>query len=188
MIQKKVAFDRLELNGKIYYKSSHGKIYDEQFTEVSCKESDEVGNILYGNIDFELLAKDRLLDCIQEMKNAEQYLRAEKACKIGLKNYASDSDFIRRILAIYTSCCRLAHRPQDAIKNAEFYLNKFGKLVESEPLYTSLAAAYVDINDSDCYFKMKYKALKLSNNKPSEQLKAVIERAEGPYSEDVYKD
>lgn len=90
---------------------------------------------------------DELYGFIKQVKNAKAYGLCIRVCEYALDKFACDENFINDILPMYTSSLREMGQSQKAIEKYTYY-DKF--LYKKNPaLLTSIAAAYLDIDDDE---------------------------------------
>lgn len=134
---------QIHYNGKMYH--FDGKyFFDEFFIILSGEELNNVSRAYFNTIQYETLNSEDLFKTIKQMKSCGLYYETKKAIEFAIDKKSNDTQLLYGILPIYTSCCREAHQPKDAIIFAEKFLPICGG---SSATYTSLAAAYCDIGD-----------------------------------------
>ena len=110
-------------------------------------QGEELRNVsfrYFKDIKYENLTKNELFDLINNMKSCGLSYEAKQILDFAIFAFVEDKKFIQLLLPIYTSCCRDMNQPQKAIEMAERFLPICDG---SHLLYTSLAAAYCDIQD-----------------------------------------
>ena len=134
---------QVEYNGKTYF--YNGKyFFDDCFIVLVGEELRNVSNKYFSAISYEVLTSEELEAVIKQMKANGMYYETKKAIEFAVKNKGNDKSLMHTLLPIYTSCCREANQPKEAIKFAEKMLPICGG---SGATYTSLAAAYCDVED-----------------------------------------
>lgn len=107
----------------------------------------EVTKKYYSQIDYSDYSDDKLRKFIKETKSNLAYDTALEASLLYYERHKQHSREIRYILPVITSLYRKMQRPEEVIRiNKEAY-DICGKSVFSVPLYTSIAAAYCDLEE-----------------------------------------
>lgn len=163
--------DKYELDGETYY-FNNGKWLTSNYMSVPTSIISRLNKQLTEDISLkpvrELIG---ILDGAKQGKN-DQY--ALKIAKEALDR--ADISEIRQLLPRVTSLYRNNNQSQKAIDVATEYINKYDKKVMSSALYTSLAAAYCDINNLGLARKYANKAKALSAENSAPELISVFAR------------
>ena len=138
-----------------YYYLYGNNIVDENFLTVPEPLAKKIATLYFGEISYEKLTQQELLNYIKQAKETGEYSLAYSATKFGLDKFCENTDFVKTLLPIMTSLSRKADKSAEAIEYAEKYLS-LSKAYISVPLLTSMAAAYCDLKDYN-------KALKVCN-------------------------
>lgn len=136
---------KIEHERELYY-FINGKLYDNSYLEVPQAISKKVLTEYYSNLPFESFDEDDLLEYLKNLKISELYERCIRIIEKVLIQNKYSQGFNRTIMPIATSCYRLGGNSNGAIDFWEEKKNKFNYCI-SAPLYTSLAAAFSDIQD-----------------------------------------
>ena len=156
-------------NREYYYKD--GNWYDQQTNlEVDIETKRKINRVVSKNIDFSHMGKDEIYDASVFLKKSENYSMIARGFYDYLKMCDANHDFdgIARSLSQYTSCLRKLKKPETAIATGIYFINKYEHVLLQPDFLVSLAASYLDINDSE---KAKYyadKAYGLLMNKRNE--------------------
>lgn len=142
--------EKIEYDGELYYYT--GKTFvDSHFMTVEKVKLDELSKIYFGSKDFQNFSKEEIKDYIKSTKNNQQYYLSLKAALYAMDCYQDDASFVFVVLPIVTSIYRSLNQPQNAIDVAKKYLNICD--CGSSILYTSLAAAYCDLENYELALK-----------------------------------
>lgn len=162
---KKVSTDKrkFELDGEIYY-YTNGKWIDSKYMSVPSSIVSRLNRMLTLSEDFSEKSMAELIKTIDVAKLSENTQLAIKAAETGLKK--ADLAGVRMLLPRLTSLYRISGRPQKAIDVYEEYLAKYGKSIHSPSLFTSLAAAYCDLELTEEARKYANKANAMASGDP----------------------
>ena len=167
---------QIEYEGKIY-ENINGRWYHNNM-EVNSSLQNTLNSIYSKSIDIEKMTYNELLEYADGFKKTESYYIAIVYYEKALEKY-DYLDNIRSILPRITSCFRLINKPEKAIEIYKKYYEEYSTSIDSDVLYTSLAAAYGDINDFDNakrYADRAFAIAKSKGEKISEELLLVYER------------
>lgn len=157
---------------KYYYKN--GKWFTSSMMAAPTGIVSKLNKLLVEDVDFSTQNMDELLKIIDGARGSENNYLASQALDAAIQK--ANPGELRKLLPRLTSNYRKVGRPQTAIDLAESYINNYGKHVESNALYTSLAAAYCDIDDFNIARKLANKARALSAGVSSPELISVYAR------------
>lgn len=146
---------KIEYNGKTYMYDGKNFI-DDTFIILEGEELRNVSRVYFSSIEYQTLGTETLLTVIKQMKTIGLYYEAKKAIDFAVTTKSQNLQLLHDLMPIYMSCCRAINQPQDAIKFAEEFLPICGGSV---PTYTSLAAAYCDVQNYEKakrYAKLAY--------------------------------
>lgn len=137
---------------------------------------------LYGRLNSLLLqgedlsSKDdiELLNYASNVKEGENYSLAIRAMEILIDR--ADADIVKSVLPRLTSCYRKMGRIEEAIEIAESYLTNPALKMASNALFTSLGAAYCDIEEYSKARECANRAYAMSAAHPSPELKSLYGR------------
>lgn len=124
--------------------------------------------------DFETMTDEELLDYAAKVKEGENFTLSIKALETLIER--ENKSMLRSALPRLTSCYRKMGRVDDAIALAEKYLSNKEFYVASPALYTSLGAAYCDIDNYEMARACANKAYALDGGKGSGELSALYGR------------
>ncbi len=141
---------------------------------------------LLSDIDFDSITYEELRDWVDRLKVHDNVVLAEKVLAIALEKAAKGGEVleIRGLLPRATSLLRKEHKAKDAIDLAKNSIDAYGPSVETTVLYTSLAAAYIDVGDYEAALKSANRAYAMSGGKGSAELTAVYSRLRTLLGED----
>ena len=127
----------------IYYFSGNN-FFDEFFIALEGDELRKVAHEYFNSIPYQTLNSQEFLAFVKQVKNCGLIYKAKKVIEFAIVHKGNDVQLLHSLLPIYTSCCRILNQPETAIECAEHLLPICGG---SCATYTSLAAAYCDIQD-----------------------------------------
>lgn len=157
---------------KYYYKN--GKWFTSSMIVAPMGLVSRLNKLLVKDVDFSSKSMEELLTIIDGARSADNNTLAAQVLETAIR--ISSSDELQKLLPRLTSNYRKTGKSQTAIDMAESYINKYGKQVESNALYTSLAAAYCDIENFEIARKLANKARALSAGESSPELISVYVR------------
>ena len=161
------------LNGEKYY-YKNGKWLTSSYMTVPSALTSQLNKLLVKDVDISGKSVNELIDIIDGAKNGNNIQLALKAAECALKKAKTPE--IRKLLPRTTSIYRHIGQSQKAIEVAEQYTRKYGKDVYTSALYTSIAAAYCDLEQLDMARKYANMALAFSGGNGSGELKSVYSR------------
>ena len=141
----------------------------------------ELNKALLETMDFSKCSVSEILNIIDKSRAEKNNIQlAEKLLNIALSK-ANDNE-IRLVLPRATSNLRLLGQPSNAIKLSDDYLERYGKGIISPALFTSIGAAYCDLEDYEQARMYAGKAYGLGGKGDSElrELYQRLERLENP--------
>ncbi len=165
--------DSYELDGEKYY-YKNGKWLTSNYMSVPTAIISRLNKLLVEKEDISEKSVDELIEMLDGAKRSENTQLALKSAERAME-IASVSE-IRTLLPRLTSLYRQIGRPQKAVDTAEEYLEKHKKNVWSPALFTSIAAAYCDLDQFDISRKYANKAKALTGNNSSPELISVYAR------------
>ena len=167
---------KIEYEGEIYY-FNNGKVYDSFFMEIPQIISEKILGKYYEELDCENFDENQFLEHIKNLKSSRFFIKCIKIIEFAIEKFNKSIDFCKAVLPIATSCYRLNNQPQQAIDFWKTKRESFRSCI-SAPLFTSLAAAYCDIQDYITAKKLANTACALSNgpNNMSPELISVYAR------------
>lgn len=167
---------KIEFEGEIYY-FNKGKLYDDSYLEVPQSISKKVVTHYYNNLNYNEFDEEKFLEYLKNLKASELYSKCISAVEYAFKKFSYSEELCKIILPIATSCYRLQGEPKQAISFWEERKTTFYSCVSSA-LFTSLAAAYCDIEDYDNAKKNADRACALSGGpqKMAQELIGVYSR------------
>lgn len=151
--------------GKWYYKNIEVPLYLQQKLNKEYNKT----------IKKEDLNEEQLIKLADGYKKSKSNVMAIKTYEEAIAK-SKNIDNIKYILPRITSCYRANNLPQKSIDLFLKFYKQYGKIIESVPLFTSIAAAYCDIEDFLTSEKYAKKAYALADGKASEELKSVFGR------------
>lgn len=159
-------------DNKYYY--NNGKWLTSSFTTPPLAVVSKLNKLLIENEDFSEKTMEELLEIIDKARASENIQLASQAIEASLR--IATVPELRNLLPRLTSNYRKIGRPTSAIEIALSYLEEHSKKVWSPALFTSLAAAYCDIDDFESGKKYANRARSLSGNESSPELISVYKR------------
>ena len=141
----------------------------------------ELNKSLLDTMDFSACSVSEILTIIDKSRAEKNNIQlAEKLLKIALSK--ANENEIRLVLPRATSNLRLLGQPSNAIKLSDDYLERFGKGIISPALFTSIGAAYCDLEDYEQARVYAGKAYGLGGkgNPELRELYQRLERLENP--------
>ena len=136
---------KLIYDGTTYYYQD-GKLYDKSFLEIPKAASLPILSNYYAQVDYSEFSEQELINYIKAIKNSELYTLCINVISFGANKFSDSLNYLNIVFPIVTSCYRLSENPQKAI---DFWISKKDKYrsILSNPLLTSLAAAYCDVKN-----------------------------------------
>ncbi|MFI3166822.1 MAG: hypothetical protein R3Y32_01755 [Bacillota bacterium] len=139
-----VAYEKFEYNGEIYYYHNN-EFLDSSFIILSGENTAKVANAYFKNINYKDMTVQSQLDLLKKLKKAKQFGTAIKVAEVIFEENSRSKGVVKMVLPIVMSIYRELGKPQMAIEFADQYLSVLD--CGSQALYTSLAAAYCDIEN-----------------------------------------
>ena len=165
--------DKYELDGEKYY-YKNGKWLTSSYMSVPTAMISRLNKLLVEKEDITEKTVEELieiLDGAKQSENTQLALRtAERA--IDIANVSETRMLLPRLTSLY----RQIGRPQKAVEIAEKYMELHKKDVWSPALFTSVAAAYCDLDQLELSRKYANRAKALLGNNSSPELISVYAR------------
>ncbi len=165
--------DIYEFDGEKYY-YRNGKWLDSHYMSVPTSIVSRLNQLLSEKEDITEKSFNELIELLDGAKTNDNTQLALKTAERALE--IADDTEIRLLLPRLTSLYRKMGAPQKALDIAEKYLNELNKEVWSPALFTSMAAAYCDLDQVDISRKYANRAKALSGNESSPELISVYAR------------
>lgn len=165
--------DACTLNGEKYY-YRNGKWMTSGMLTAPFGLWGKLNKLLEDNADYTSKSIDELLEIIDGARDAENYHVASVVLNAALEK--ADADEIRQLLPRLTSNLRKQNNPEKAIQEANKYMEMIGKKAYSPALFTSIAAAYCDLDDYKTGKEWANRARALSGGESSPELINVYSR------------
>ena len=151
------------------YNIVKNQVYDEGFLLVQGELASNILSAYNQTIDYTKFTEVERVNFIKELKDAGQYTYC---IKVGLyeMEHVIDQDCVFSVAPIITSCYRAISKPQAAIDFYNQYRNVPG-CFKNGALFTSVGAAYADLEDYDNAYKFANIACAIhrsNNNDPPE--------------------
>lgn len=162
-----------EYNGEKYY-FKKGKWLKSDYTVAPISVVTELNKLLMENENFEEKSVDEIIKLLDGAKMTSNTGFALKLAEEAMEK-ASLSE-ARALLPRITSLYRIKHRPEKAIEVGEHYIGIYEGKIWSPSLFTSLAAAYCDLNELEKARKYANRARAISGNNSSVELMSVYAR------------
>lgn len=170
-------------------------LYEEPITEISQKiknylaKSISVNSLLnkttlsrhlkqirasYPEINFKNMGENDFFDYVKQRKDGCAYRECLILLFYGMSKFFHSRDYYTKACPMITSCYRRLEQPNEAISYWHWMKDKpFYDSGLSKALFTSLAAAYIDINDYQSAERFAKWAYKESNGNPDIELQIV---------------
>lgn len=161
------------LDGEKYY-CKNGKWLDACYRAVPLAIVSKLNQLMLKSTDFESKTLEELLKIIDSARESENIQLAAQALEAAIRK-ASVGE-IRNLLPRLTSNYRKLGRPQTAIDISKSYTEEYKKKVWSPALFTSVAAAYCDLENYDTARKFANLARSISGAEASIELISVYKR------------
>ncbi|WP_028234578.1 HRDC domain-containing protein [Pseudobutyrivibrio sp. MD2005] len=162
-----------EYNGEKYY-FKKGKWIKSDYTIAPISVVTELNKLLMENENFDEKSVDEIIKLLDGAKMTSNTGFALKLAEEAMEK-ASLSE-ARALLPRMTSLYRIKHRPEKAIEVGEHYIGIYEGKIWSPSLFTSLAAAYCDLNELEKARKYANRARAISGNNSSIELMSVYSR------------
>lgn len=162
-------------NDETYY-ICNGVIYDSSYIAIPRDDAKPILEKYYGEMDFDNMYYDDYVKVLNGLKSSGNYQKCVELIYKGFELF-DETSYFRCALPILTSCYRLMNEPQKAIDFWEKVRNVY-YAYRSTALYTSLGAAYCDINDIEMARKCANiaNAIRYQGNSDQEELKYLYAR------------
>lgn len=161
------------LNGE-EYTYRNGTWFDSRYTIAPLAIASKLNQLLINNTDFEAMSVEELLKIIDGSRKSDNIQLAAQVLEVAIRKASVDE--IRNLLPRLTSNYRKLGRPQAAIDISKAYTDEYKKKVWSPALFTSVAAAYCDIEDYEMARKYANLARRISGEEASVELISVYKR------------
>lgn len=156
------------------YTYRNGKWLDSRYTIAPLAVANKLNQLLIKNTDFEAMSIEELLKIIDGSRKSDNIQLAAQVLETAIRKASVDE--IRKLLPRLTSNYRKLGRPQTAIDISKIYTDEYKKKVWSPALFTSIAAAYCDIDDYEVARKFANLARSISGQEASVELVSVYKR------------
>ncbi len=128
----------------------------------------------YPEISFKNMGENDFFEYVKQRKDDCAYRECIILMFYGMSKFFHSSDYYIKACPMITSCYRKLGQPQEAISFWNWMSDKpFYEAGLSKALFTSLAAAYIDINDYKSAERFAKWAYKESNGDPDIELQIV---------------
>lgn len=165
----------IKYEGKTYYKRN-GRWYDKQTNcETTYNIQSKLNRIYNEKINYSNLDYHEIIKIADGYNISKSYLMAIKAYEIAIKKTVEVKE-IRYILPRITSCYRKNNQSNQAIKLYTNISKEYGSNILDGALLTSIAAAYIDIQEYEKAKKCANKAFEMLNKNCSYELNMVYKR------------
>lgn len=137
--------ESIAYNEELYY-FLNGAIYDSSYIAIPLEESKPILTKYFNEKEYHLMDVDEFIKTVNSMKSAELYELCLETINKAFSLFNNNVHFYRTVFPIITSCYRLMNMPKKAI---DFWAERHNEFsyCKSPALYTSLGAAYCDLND-----------------------------------------
>lgn len=159
-------------DNKYYY--NNGKWLTSSFTTPPLAVVSKLNKLLINQEDFSQKTMDELLEIIDRSRASENIQLAAQAIEAALR--IATLPELRSLLPRLTSNYRKIGRAKSAIEIADSYLEEYGRQLWSPALFTSLAAAYCDLDDYEKGKHLADRARSISGTEASPELVSVYKR------------
>lgn len=133
---------------------------------------------------------DTVFEYARMMKDTEHYSHASKLIDYLIEHRDQSSlgsnSTLLRLVPMKTSCLRALHKPKEAIEFFNEIIKKHDTLTYSSALYTSIAAAYCDIEDHNHALQYARIACGLNTQDKPFELLNLIKRLKAVFGEDCF--
>ena len=162
-----------EFNGEKYY-FTKGKWLKSDYTVAPIGVINSLNMLLMEREEFETKTVDEIIQMLDGAKMSGNTGFALKLAEESLEK-ATLSE-ARALLPRITSLYRIKNRPERAVELGEHYIRVYESKIWSASLFTSLAAAYCDLNKLEEARKYANRARAISGNNSSIELMSVYSR------------
>lgn len=156
------------------YINRNGKWLDSRYLAVPKAIESILNQRLIKDVDFESKTMEELIEIIDGSRAADNIYLASQALEAAIRKASVNE--IRMLLPRLTSNYRKMGRPQTAIDISKSYTDEYKKKVWSPALFTSIAAAYCDLDDYLTARKFANLARSISGERASIELTNVYKR------------
>lgn len=163
------------VDGEKYYYNK-GQWLSSNFTLAPLSVVSKLNKLVIEKMDFESKSVKELHEIIDKARLSENYQLAAQALESAIRKVTVNE--IRFLLPKLTSNYRKLGRSQTAIDLGKSYIDKYKSAVWSSALFTSIAAAYCDIDDFENARINAKKARSMSGPVMGKELELVYERIE----------
>ena len=167
--------EKYELDGEIYYYKD-GKWVDGSFLAVPTVIMRKLNKLIVNSDEYKMKTAKELIEIINNAKGTDNLQLAGQALEDALDK--ANINQIRMILPRLSSWFRKQGESRKAIQVSKDYTEKYGKKVYSSALFTSIAAAYCDIDDYETAKKFADLAFNYNGGFSSLELSSVYGRIE----------
>lgn len=165
--------EKMKYNDKVY-KKINGCWYDNTNMKVPRVLQKELDSKEFENMNVEDKSVYEIVQLANDYKDGKNYYRAKTMYEKIFDKLKIDE--IRSLAARLTSCYRGIGEPENAIDFFHMIYEKYDSKILSAPLCTSLAAAYMDLDDEMNANKMIQEAKALCGCYHSQELDNVVLR------------
>ncbi len=162
-----------EFNGEKYY-FNKGKWLKSDYTVAPIGVINSLNMLLMEREEFETKTVDEIIQMLDGAKMSGNTGFALKIAEESMEK-ATLSE-ARALLPRITSLYRIKSRPERAVEVGEHYIRIYESKIWSPSLFTSLAAAYCDMNELEKARKYANRARAISGNHSSIELMSVYSR------------
>ena len=162
-----------EFNGEEYY-FNKGKWLKSDYTVAPIGVINSLNMLLMEREEFETKTVDEIIQMLDGAKMSGNTGFALKIAEESMEK-ATLSE-ARALLPRITSLYRIKNRPERAVEVGEHYIRIYESKIWSPSLFTSLAAAYCDLNELEKARKYANRARAISGNNSSIELMSVYSR------------
>ena len=156
------------------YLYKNGTWYTTSMTKAPLAVVNKLNTLLVEDEDLTDKSMEELMEMIDDSRKTDNFLLSAKALSEAIKKAKPIE--IKQLLPRYTSNLRKMGQSQKAINEANFYLNKYGRLVQTSALFTSIGAAYCDLGDYETGKQCANRARALSGGVSSAELISLYAR------------
>ena len=173
-------FVKFEVDGEVYYYKDR-RFLDGNFLVVDTNTLQKIAPVYFSHFNISNLKPLELQELIMEAKESGALLVAKEWLIYAIekfKVFKENIDDVCYLIPILTSVCRMLGAPKQAIEYGKNYTKQIPLSKLQHALYTSLAAAYLDLKDFENARNCINKSLNLQHNfkSISLELKNVILR------------
>ncbi len=162
-----------EFNGEKYY-FNKGKWLKSDYTVAPIGVINSLNMLLMEREEFKTKTVDEIIQMLDGAKMSGNTGFALKMAEESMEK-ATLSE-ARALLPRITSLYRIKNRPERAVEVGEHYIRIYESEIWSPSLFTSLAAAYCDLNELEKARKYANRARAISGNNSSIELMSVYSR------------